>query len=98
MYCYECNKTSKIYKDDYGYTRFKDSGYPVHRYVAEQRLGRRLKPGEVVHHIDRNKTNNNKYNLWVFKNQYNHDKAHFKDEIRFGSSASYKGFRKKRYW
>lgn len=34
--------------------------------VAERMLGRKLKPGEVVHHIDGNKRNNAPENLMVF--------------------------------
>lgn len=37
----------------------------VHRLVAEQMLGRELLPGEVVHHIDGNKHNNDPSNLQV---------------------------------
>ncbi len=36
-----------------------------HRVVAEETLGRRLQPGEVVHHIDHDKTNNAPNNLQV---------------------------------
>ena len=42
---------SKLFKDKKGYKRFADSGIPVHRYVAEKKLGRNLKKREVVHHI-----------------------------------------------
>ncbi|TEB09188.1 HNH endonuclease signature motif containing protein [Pelotomaculum propionicicum] len=34
-----------------------------HRLVMEEKIGRYLKPDEVVHHIDGNKTNNNPDNL-----------------------------------
>lgn len=36
-----------------------------HRLVAEKILGRRLQPGEVVHHRDHNKVNNNPANLEI---------------------------------
>lgn len=36
-----------------------------HRLVAENKLGRRLLPGEQVHHIDENKQNNDPANLEV---------------------------------
>ncbi|HEY1956727.1 MAG TPA: HNH endonuclease [Polyangiaceae bacterium] len=36
-----------------------------HRLVAERKLGRRLRPGEVVHHVDGNKANNAPVNIEV---------------------------------
>lgn len=83
----------KTYSDEKGYKRFKGSNKPVHRWAAEKKLGRKLKKGEVVHHKDRNKANNSQTNLWVFKNQKEHDKAHKKDAKRFGKGYSYKGKR-----
>lgn len=47
-----------------------------HRYVAEQKLGRLLKPEEVVHHIDENKFNNVPENLIVFKSLADHSAYH----------------------
>ena len=54
----------------------KQNGRHEHRVVAEQVLGRPLKPGEVVHHIDGNKQNNAPENLMVFANQAEHAKWH----------------------
>jgi len=75
---------SKLFKDRKGYKRFADSGIPVHRYVAEKKVGRKLKKGEVVHHINRVKTDNLRKNVWVFKSQKKHDSAHRRDKKRFG--------------
>ena len=44
----------------------KVNGRHEHRVVAEDVLGRALKPGEVVHHEDQNKMNNDPENLIVF--------------------------------
>jgi hypothetical protein len=43
----------------------KRHGRHEHRVVAEQMLGRALMPGEIVHHIDGDKHNNNPSNLQV---------------------------------
>jgi hypothetical protein len=37
-----------------------------HRIVMEKKVGRRLKPSEVVHHIDEVTLNNEPENLWLF--------------------------------
>lgn len=43
-----------------------------HRIVAEQALGRRLKPGELVHHRDGDKKNNHPDNLEVVAGNAEH--------------------------
>lgn len=88
---------SKVYEDEKGYWRFKDSDVPVHRWVAERKLGRPLRPGEVVHHKDRDKSNNDPDNLWVFRSQEEHDEVHEIDAYRHGERASYQGFERRRY-
>jgi HNH endonuclease len=54
----------------------KESGRHQHRVVAEQMLGRPLRPGEVVHHIDENKHNNDPSNLHVFASRREHTAHH----------------------
>lgn len=58
------------------YTRLwdADSGetYYEHRAVAEEKLGRPLQDGEVVHHEDQNKNNNQPDNIVVFSSQRAH--------------------------
>jgi len=73
--------TCKTYIDDNGYRRFSDSGRLVHRWVAEKKLGRKLRYDEVVHHINRNKLDNSPKNLHVFPNQDEHEKEHAKGFI-----------------
>lgn len=74
----------RTYKDKKGYKKFSNSGKSVHRHVAERKIGRKLREGEVVHHKNRNKSDNRRSNLWVFKDQKKHHAAHVKDKKRFG--------------
>ena len=61
-----------------GHSYSKQYGRHEHRVVAEQTIGRSLKRGEVVHHIDGNKRNNSPLNLLVFKTQKEHASWHAK--------------------
>jgi hypothetical protein len=49
----------------------------VHRYAMECVLGRLLVPGEIVHHKDGNKCNNDPDNLQLFKDFREHTKCHY---------------------
>ena len=62
-------------------------GRHAHRVVAEQILGRPLRKGEVVHHVDGNKRNNNPENLIVFASQRKHAAFHNKEKKFFESFA-----------
>ena len=55
-------------------------GRHMHRIMAEEILGRKLEPGEVVHHKDGNKQNYDKDNLTVFESQKEHAKMHRKED------------------
>ena len=70
------------------YEEFLDNGYKckigndgnivyIHREVMEEKLGRKLKPGEIVHHIDENKLNNDPDNLEL-TNYVKHGRHHYK--------------------
>lgn len=55
----------------------KRGGRHEHRVVAEEQLGRPLRPGEIVHHEDENKRNNAPGNLGVLPSQAEHARLHF---------------------
>lgn len=69
----------RIFSSRNGYKTFSNSGKYVHRHVASRKLGRPIRSGEVVHHLNRNKSDNRRSNLYVFKSQQYHDRAHKKD-------------------
>lgn len=51
-----------------GYTKIFIKGFGnvwEHRYIMEQKLGRKLKPWEQVHHINKNKSDNSLKNLII---------------------------------
>jgi len=77
-------RKSKVYTDKKGYKRYKDSNKSVHRHVAERKLGRALKTREVVHHKNRDKQDNRRSNLRVFKSQKEHDKTHRQAKKKYG--------------
>ena len=47
-----------------------------HILVAEKKIGRYLKPDEVVHHIDGDRGNNTEENLLVFRTKSDHSAFH----------------------
>ena len=77
-------RKNTTYIDKAGYKRFRDSGTLFHRYVAERKLRRKLRNGEVVHHKNKDKRDNRRSNLWVFSSQKKHHRAHKEDKKRYG--------------
>lgn len=66
----------KTYRDDNGYLRFIDSDSLVHRWIASKKIGRKLSREEVVHHINKNKMDNDASNLFVCSDQREHEIIH----------------------
>ncbi len=73
-------KGGKI-KDRHGYILIKVCGHPCanslgyvreHRLVMEKKLGRYLKKGEVVHHVNHNKADNRSKNLVLYSSGGKH--------------------------
>ena len=60
-----------------------------HMIKAEELLGRPLKSGEVVHHIDENKSNNSLNNLMVFKTKNDHTGYHHGGKLIQNSDGTY---------
>lgn len=68
-----------------GYSYFLDTGHPLanaqgkvylHRHVASLKVGRWLLPGEVVHHKDKDRSNNLPGNLEVLASHAEHRARH----------------------
>lgn len=88
-------KGGKIIVDGYRYIHkpkhpnsTKDGYVCEHRLVMENKLKRYLTKKEVVHHKDENKLNNKEYNLFLAKNQGEHNKFHIKDRNELGRFIS----------
>lgn len=63
----------------------KKYGRHEHRIVAEEKIGRPLQPGEIVHHIDGNKQNNAPENLQIMT-QAEHARMHMKQRYGGGDA------------
>lgn len=82
IYCEGCQPPLKIdggyiliYQPDH--PRANKGGYvPEHIVVMEQKMGRPVKRGEVVHHRDGDKHNNSSENLMLFPSSGKHVRFH----------------------
>ena len=75
---------AKTFINKNGYRCFSDSGKQVSRWVAEKKIGRPLRVGEVVHHGYNGKKCNDPDNLWIFGSHSEHMKtAHSKKKSWF---------------
>lgn len=76
---YEAGKITRYSKYDGEKTIYKYE----HRIIAENKLGRKLLPNEIVHHIDGNEINNSPENLQI-TTQSNHAKIHLGNKSSWG--------------
>ena len=80
----EQKRMATLGADGYKHVWFADgSGEKEHRFLMEQRIGRKLNRDEVVHHIDGNRTNNDLSNL-VVMSRGEHSALHRKQELEAG--------------
>lgn len=91
-----CHNDGKIYLNGYiavympEHERSFDNGCVYeHLLVAEEILGRKLKSEEVVHHKDRNRTNNNPDNLMIFQTNEDHIAFHGGAEFILDTDGTY---------
>jgi len=65
----------KPYKKAHGYVCLTINGRAVyqHVHIAEKAIGRSLRTGEIVHHINRNRSDNRPENLLVCSDKYHRE-------------------------
>ena len=73
---------NKYNRSGYRIVKVNNRWVPKHRLVMEKYLGRKLKKGEIVHHIDPDIENNKIKNLILCENRSDH---HFVDHVLSGT-------------
>jgi hypothetical protein len=76
----KCGKYLRVFSPEH--PSATKQGYVLqHRVVAEEKIGRLLVKGEIVHHIDGNESNNDPHNLEILTDS-EHKKLHAKKAPR----------------
>jgi len=70
------NGSGHVNSDGYKIIHVNGKQFSEHRHVMEQKLGRPLKPNELVHHKDGNRSNNEEENLQVINGIGKHNGMH----------------------
>ena len=85
---------STMNSDGRSYKRKRINGIntDVHRHVMEQKLGRKLRPGELVHHVDEDMWNNAPDNLEL-TDRSTHSRHHMHSGFRPNSEQQARGER-----
>ena len=68
-------KGGTIFSNGYKVVKIDKKYKYVHQKIMEDNIGRKISKGEVVHHVDGNKLNNNIDNLLLLRKE-EHDKLH----------------------
>lgn len=66
----QTTQSKQIFIDKWGYERLSETGSSVSRINAGAKFGIKLKPWQVVHHIDKDKLNNDLSNLYICSRKF----------------------------
>ena len=66
----------KRIENGYVQVRMKNRWVYEHRYVAEKKLKRKLRKGEIIHHRNRDRLDNRPGNLQLVRSQAEHMRLH----------------------
>jgi len=59
----------------------RKNGREIHKTIVENKIGRKLNKGEIIHHIDLDKRNNKESNLHLCKDRTTHNGCHHSLEL-----------------